>query len=100
MQARSNFAVRRAYSACAYTAFLAVSLWGVLFLADRGPTPTVDSNRSGPAWLAVLVDLGLWLVFGLQHSVMARTHVKQRLTRVLPARMERSTYVLSTGLAL
>jgi protein-S-isoprenylcysteine O-methyltransferase Ste14 len=92
--------VRYAYSAGGYAAFLAASLWGVLFLADRGPTPTVDSARSGPAWLAVLVDLGLWLVFGLQHSVMARADVKQWLTRVVPERMERSTYVLTASLAL
>ncbi|MGF7237919.1 MAG: methanethiol S-methyltransferase, partial [Frankia sp.] len=89
MQARSNSAVRYAYSACAYAAFLAASLWGVMFLAGRGPIATVDSTRSGPAWLAVLVDLGLWLVFGLQHSVMARAHVKQWLTRVIPGRVER-----------
>jgi protein-S-isoprenylcysteine O-methyltransferase Ste14 len=105
VQARPNSAVRRAYSgrtysACAYAAFLAASLWGVLFLADRGPTLTVDSTRSGPAWLAVPIDLGLWLVFGLQHSVLARAEVKQWLTRVVPGRMERSTYVLSTSLAL
>jgi protein-S-isoprenylcysteine O-methyltransferase Ste14 len=97
---RTNSAVRRAYSAGAYAAFLAVSLWGVLFLADLGPAPAVDSTRSGPAWAAVLIDLGLWLVFGLQHSVMARSPVKQWLTRVVPERLERSTYVLATALAL
>jgi protein-S-isoprenylcysteine O-methyltransferase Ste14 len=98
--ARSNPALRRAYSACAYAAFLAVSLWGLLFLADRGPAPTVDSTRFGPAWLAVLIDLGLWLVFGLHHSVMARGRAKQWLTRVAPERIERSTYVLTASLAL
>lgn len=92
--------MRCAYSAFAYATFLAVSLWGVLFLADRGPNLTVDSVRSGPAWLAVLVDLGLWLVFGLQHSIMARAPVKQWLSRAVPRRVERSTYVLSTSLAL
>jgi methanethiol S-methyltransferase len=97
---RSNSAVRLVYSACAYAAFLAVSLWGVLFLADRGPTPTVDSTRSGPAWLAVLLDLALWLVFGLHHSVFARAGVKRRLARAVPGRVERSTYVLAASLAL
>lgn len=100
MPARSNSAVRRAYSACAYASFLAASLWGVMFLTGRGPTSTVDSPRSGPAWSAVLVDLGLWLVFGLQHSVLARAQVKVWLTRVVPGRVERSTYVLTTSLAL
>jgi protein-S-isoprenylcysteine O-methyltransferase Ste14 len=97
---RPSSAASRTYSACAYAAFLAASLWGVLFLADRGPVPTVDSTRTGPAWLAVLVDLGLWLVFGLHHSVMARARVKQWLTRFLPERVERSTYVLTVSLAL
>jgi methanethiol S-methyltransferase len=97
---RTNSAVLRAYSALAYAAFLAVSLWGVAFLADRGPLPTVDATRSGPAWSAVLIDLGLWLLFGLQHSVLARGPVKRWLSRVVPERAERSTYVLTTGLAL
>lgn len=92
--------MRCAYSASAYAAFLAASLWGVLFLADRGPTRSVDSARSGPAWSAVLVDVGLWLVFGLQHSVMARAPVKEWLARVVPEQVVRSTYVLTTSLAL
>ena len=83
MPVQPSSAARRTYSACAYAAFLAASLWGVLFLADRGPLPTVDSTRTGPAWSAVLVDLGLWLVFGFHHSIMARDRVKQWLTRVL-----------------
>jgi len=92
--------MRRAYSACAYVAFPLASLWGVLFLADRGPLATVDSTRSGPAWLAVLIDLGLWLIFGLHHSVMSRSPAKRWLTRIVPERVERSTYVLSASLAL
>jgi protein-S-isoprenylcysteine O-methyltransferase Ste14 len=92
--------VARAYAVFAYAAFLAVSLWGALFLADVGPTPTVDSHRSGPTWAAVLVDLGLWTVFALQHSLMARDSVKTWLTRVVPERVERSTYVLTGSLAL
>ena len=100
MPSRSNAVARYTYGACAYAALLAASLWGVVFLANRGPMSTVDSTRSGPAWSAVLVDLGLWLLFALQHSVMARATVKQWLAHVAPGRLERSTYVLMTGLAL
>ncbi len=93
-------ALRRTYAAVAYAGFLVVALWAVLFLADLGPLTTVDSAQSTPAWAAILIDLGLWLVFGLQHSVMARHRAKRSLTRVLPRELERSTYVLATGLAL
>jgi protein-S-isoprenylcysteine O-methyltransferase Ste14 len=94
-----NSAACRAYSACAYAAFLAASLWGVLFLADLA-APDVDATRSGAPWLAVLVDLGLLLAFALQHSVMARPSVKRWLARAIPGAMERSTYVLATSLVL
>jgi methanethiol S-methyltransferase len=76
--------VLRCYRVLAYAAFVATSLWGVLFLADLGALPTVDSHP-GP-WA---VDLGLWLLFGLQHSGLARAR-----------RVDRSTYVLSTALVL
>jgi protein-S-isoprenylcysteine O-methyltransferase Ste14 len=92
--------VARVYAVLAYAAFLAVTLWGVLFLADLGPAATVDSHRSGPAWSAVVIDVGLWLIFALQHSVMARAPVKTWLARVVPQQVERSTYVLTGSLAL
>ncbi|MBS1673895.1 MAG: hypothetical protein JSS74_08020, partial [Actinobacteria bacterium] len=44
--------------------------------------------------LAIAIDLLLVLVFALHHSVFARTPVKNRITRVLAPRVERSTYVL------
>ncbi len=50
--------------------------------------------------LAVAFDLALLVAFGLQHSVMARAGFKERWTRVIHPSMERSTYVLATGLVL
>ena len=47
-----------------------------------------------PLAVAVLVNLGLVLAFGLQHSVMARTGFKAWLKQRLPASAERSVYVL------
>jgi protein-S-isoprenylcysteine O-methyltransferase Ste14 len=90
----------RVYSGCAYAAFVAASFWGVLFLADVGPLPTVDSNRSAATGWAVVIDLGLLLVFAVQHTVMARDSFKQWLTRSVPQHMERSTYVLAASLAM
>jgi protein-S-isoprenylcysteine O-methyltransferase Ste14 len=49
---------------------------------------------------ALLTNLGLISLFGLQHSIMARPNFKKNLTKVLPQSLERSTYVLATALAL
>ena len=88
------------YAVVAYLAFLAVIVWAVVFLADLGPWTTVDRGPVAAPPIAVAVDLLLLLVFALHHSVFARTSVKQRLSRVLAPRIERSTYVLTAGLLL
>lgn len=48
----------------------------------------------------LLVNIGLLLLFAVQHSVMARPGFKEKLVRVLPPSWERSTYLLATGLVL
>ena len=50
-----------------------------------------------PAWL---VNVLLIALFGVQHSVMARPGFKSLLTKLLPAQLERSTYVLATALVI
>ncbi len=57
----------------------------------------LGKSSLGPA---LAVDLLLLLLFGLQHSVMARPRFKERWTRVIPAAVERSTFLIATGLAL
>ena len=50
-----------------------------------------------PAWG---VNVLLIMIFGLQHSIMARPWFKEILTRHLPKSMERSFYIFCTGLVL
>lgn len=66
------------------------------------PVPhSVDlGGQSSPVVVAVLVNLGLVLAFGLQHSVMARSGFKAWLKQHLPAPAERSVYVLMASLML
>src|SRR6202008_672458 len=62
---------------------------------------TVDLGRDmGSPQSAVLVDVGLILLFGLQHSVMARPGFKRLWTRVVPKELERSMYVLIASAVL
>jgi protein-S-isoprenylcysteine O-methyltransferase Ste14 len=49
---------------------------------------------------ATLFNLGLVVVFGVQHSVMARAGFKDRWTRTIHPSTERSTFVLATALVL
>ncbi len=50
--------------------------------------------------LAALFNVGLFVVFGVQHSVMARASFKERWVRIIHPSAERATYVLATGLVL
>ena len=46
----------------------------------------------GPVTLPVLINLALFSVFALHHSVFARTGLKARLVRLVPPELERSLY--------
>ncbi len=88
------------YGAAAYLAFLAVFLWFVAFVGDFAVPKTVNSGIGGDASRAVILDLALIALFGVSHSVMARAGFKQSLTRLIPAAMERSTYVWVSNIML
>jgi protein-S-isoprenylcysteine O-methyltransferase Ste14 len=84
------------YGVVAYLLFLAVFGYLTLFLADLLVPKTVDRG-AGVArgdGAAVAVALGWLALFGVQHSVMARAWFKRWWTRIVPAAIERSTYVL------
>jgi protein-S-isoprenylcysteine O-methyltransferase Ste14 len=61
---------------------------------------SVDSGSASPLGIALMINLGLLLLWGLQHSGMARPRFKSRLTRWVPAHLERATYVMFSSLAL
>jgi protein-S-isoprenylcysteine O-methyltransferase Ste14 len=87
------------FSVGCYGAFLAVFLYLLVFLGNVQLTPfvsrSIDLGRDmGSPHSAVLIDVGLMLVFGLQHSVMARPGFKRVWTRAVPKELERSVYVL------
>jgi protein-S-isoprenylcysteine O-methyltransferase Ste14 len=89
-----------AYGIAAYVLFLGVLLYTIGFLAGVGVPKDVDDGPTGPAWRAVVVDLLLLGAFAVQHSVMARPWFKSRWTRIVPAAIERSTYVLAASLVV
>jgi protein-S-isoprenylcysteine O-methyltransferase Ste14 len=60
----------------------------------------IDSGTPGPLGMALAVNIGLVLLFGLQHSIMARPTFKKSWTKILPEAAERSTYVLVSGIIM
>ncbi|BBZ37852.1 methanethiol S-methyltransferase [Mycobacterium conspicuum] len=81
------------YGAAAYLLFLAVFLYLVGFVGGIVVPRTVDHGLSAPIGVAILVNVALLAVFGVQHSVMARPGFKRWWTRFVPESIERSTYV-------
>jgi methanethiol S-methyltransferase len=88
------------YSIISYGLFLASFTYFAVFSDGLIVPKTVDSGAPTGAAFATTVDLALILLFGLQHSIMARPSFKRALTRVIPPALERATYVLASSLAL
>jgi methanethiol S-methyltransferase len=88
------------YGVGAYLAGVAALLYFIGFSANLLVPKSVDVGASAPVVQAVLTNLLLLALFGVQHSVMARQGFKRWWTRVVPAAVERSTYLVGTCMAL
>lgn len=85
----------------AYLFFFLIFLYLIAFVGDFSFVPlTVDNGPDAPVVTALVVDLFLVALFGIQHSVMARPGFKAMWTRVVPKALERSVYVAAASLML
>jgi protein-S-isoprenylcysteine O-methyltransferase Ste14 len=89
-----------AFRLVAYVAFAASFAWLFAFVGDFLIPRTVDWGRPAPLGEALAVDVGWFVLFGVQHSVMARERFKARLLRVVTPALERSIFVLVSALLL
>ena len=68
------------------------------FLANVLGPYSIDKGTESPVLIALAINIGLIVLFGLPHSLMARKSFKQWWTRFIPPAIERSTYMLQAGL--
>lgn len=87
------------YGVLCYIIFFFTFLYAFAWLANLAPR-SIDGPALAPFLNALLTNVGLLLLFAVQHSVMARPWFKARWTRIVPEPAERSTYVLFSSLAL
>lgn len=87
-------------SLVAYALFFATSLYLVGFLANFGVPKGVDSVGASAWPEAFAIDSLLLVVFGLQHSLMARPRFKRVWVKAVGKAAERSCYVLASSLFL
>ena len=88
------------YGISCYAISLAVFVYGMGFIVGLYTPTMLDGVPNRALGSALVVDLGLILLFGLQHSIMARPAFKAWWTRLIPVAAERSTYLLMSSIAL
>lgn len=85
------------YAAFAYVAGSASIAYIIGFLADFLVPKSIVDGPATPIGEAIIIDAGLVLLFGLHHSVTARASFKRWWTKIVPAPIERATYLFMTA---
>lgn len=85
-----------AYGLIGYIAGCTGLFWLILAMGGIAPV-SLGEFKAESVYLALLININLIILFGLQHSIMARSNFKKWITRYIPETIERSTYMLFSG---
>lgn len=88
------------YGLIAYLAFFATILYAMGFLGSMFVPKGINDGTSVSLIETIGVNVGILLLFAVQHTIMARPKFKAWWTRVIPESAERSTFVLISSLIL
>jgi protein-S-isoprenylcysteine O-methyltransferase Ste14 len=88
------------YGVISYFLFFGIFVYFIAFVGDVFVPKKISSEAGMDATNALVINLGLMLLWGIQHSVMARSWFKNAIAKLVPHHIERSTYVLATVIVL
>jgi methanethiol S-methyltransferase len=60
----------------------------------------IDTTSNSFTWPAALMNICLFMIFPLQHSILARPKIKDWIQSIVPKLLERSIYVGTSGIAM
>ena len=88
------------YGLIAYLAFFAVILYAIGFAANFIVPKGIDHGTQVSLAETLIVNIGILLIFAIQHTIMARPAFKIWFTKIIPPAAERSTFVLIASIIL
>jgi protein-S-isoprenylcysteine O-methyltransferase Ste14 len=88
-----------AYGVFGYLVGVTGLTWFILAMGGLAPSAFSPFTTNTLA-SSLAVNIGLILLFGLQHSIMARPWFKKLLANIMPSATERSTFLILTGTVL
>lgn len=88
------------YAVVSYAIGFVALLYWIASTENLLPETSIDGIPKMSTSLALIKNFSLVLLFALQHSIMARKGFKKWIIQYIPSHLERSTYVLVTGLVV
>lgn len=90
------------YGVSVYCLMLVTWVFAIVFVGNVSAfgSNTIDSGPELPLGEAMAINIALLGLWAVPHSVMARQKFKAWWTKIVPAPVERSTYVLAATLLL
>ncbi|MHC4392198.1 MAG: methanethiol S-methyltransferase [Planctomycetota bacterium] len=89
-----------AFGVMSYALFFGTFLYQIGFLCDLFVPKAINDGHLVPVAEAVVWNVALLGLFAIQHTIMARLAFKAWWTRIVPASIERSIFVLLSSLLL
>jgi len=86
------------YGLACYVVSLATLLYAIGFLGNFVVPNSIDAPPAGSALRALAIDGALLALFALQRAIMAQPWFERAWTRIVPAPVERSTYIVCSTL--